>query len=446
MLNECDMKSVKYPDGSHAMPTDSILEKPTPSCADAVEPDSLRADEALSRILSTLRPIGQFQYITTGESSGRILDQTIQSPIDVPGHTNSAVDGYAVNSSDLSQPNQTVSLKRVGTALAGKPYLDPVESGQTVAIMTGAPMPQNCDTVVMQEHIRKKNDLILFDQPRQPHQNVRLAGEDIQKGEKILTAGRRLTPPDVGLIASLGIGQTRVLRRPKVAILSTGDELFNIGSNPTPWGFYDSNRFTLSAALKAFGVEVYDMGIIKDNPPSLLAAFEESSRLADIVISTGGVSVGEADHTKTVLRSLGTVEFWKVTIKPGRPMAFGQINNATFFGLPGNPVAVMVTYYQFVLPALEKIMGFTPPPLRPTLKARCSKAIRKKPGRTEVQRGILETTDDGRWLVHLTGKQGSGILRSMSLANCFILLPHEGGDVEMGELVTVQPFINLFYS
>ena len=428
------------------MPTNSINDNPAPSCTDTIDPDSLRTDEALNRILGALRPIDQYQYVSTRESSGRILDQTIQSPIDVPGHTNSAVDGYAVNRIDLPQPNQTTSLRQVGTALAGKPYLDPVERGETIAIMTGAPLPKNCDTVVMQEHIRKKDDLILFDRPHHPQRNVRLAGEDIRKDEKILSAGRRLTPPDIGLIASLGIGQIRVLRRPKVAILSTGDELFSIGDKPTPWGLYDSNRFTLSAALQILGVEVSDMGIINDTPSSLLTAFEESSHQADVVISTGGVSVGDADHTKKVLRSLGTVEFWKVAIKPGRPMAFGQINNTTFFGLPGNPVAVMVTYYQFVLPALEKIIGLTQPPVRPTLKARCSEAIRKKPGRTEVQRGILELIDEGQWVVRTTGKQGSGILRSMSLANCFILLPHDSGEVKAGEFVTVQPFANLFYS
>lgn len=415
-----------------------------PNCTDINEPGLIRFDEALAQILNSVSSIDDFERIAIEKACSRALQQSIVSSFNVPPHTNSAVDGYAVNSQDLPADGKTAKLKISGIAYAGKPCAQTNTPGQCIRIMTGAVLPEGCDTVIMQEQVIVENEHILLDDRHRPGQNVRQAGEDLQLGQTVLPSGKFLTPPDIGLIASLGITEINVKRKIKIAIASTGDEIHNIGSTLTGSGIYDSNRYSLMAALDRPDVEIINLGIIEDHPEALLECFNETSGYCDMIISSGGVSVGDADHTRMALQQTGQVNFWKVAIKPGRPLAFGKINDAVFFGLPGNPVAVMVTFYLFVLPALEKILGITDKPIAPAIKAKSLENIRKRPGRTEIQRGIIEKNVNGDWTVKTTGKQGSGILRSMSLANAFIILPHEASMVKKGDLVTIQPFSGLY--
>lgn len=416
---------------------------PQPSCVDEEEFGSLSFEEARRRILDDVQPLTGSENLPLQEGVGRILHLPIVSATDVPPHTNSAVDGFAVRASDLPPPGKSAKLKIVGTALAGKPYRHRVLKGEAVRIMTGAPMPPSGDTVLMQEHVDAREGSLYLDSRHTPGQNVRCAGEDIRANQTVLSEGRRLTPADIGLVASLGIGEVVVKRRLSVSLSSTGDEIRALGHALPTGCLYDSNRYTLGAAIKSIGADLLDLGIIGDDESLLKRQLTEAANISDVVITSGGVSVGDADYTKSALKTTGTVQFWKVAIKPGRPIAFGRVGKAVFFGLPGNPVAVMVTFYQLVLPALEKIMGLKDKPQAPMIVARCLEPIRKKPGRTEFQRGVLERTASGEWQVRTTGKQGSGILRSMSLANAFIVLPHERGPVEAGDLVTVQPFAGL---
>ena len=415
-----------------------------PNCTDINESGLIHFDEALAQILSTVSEISGVEQLPIELARSRISGQDIISPINVPAHTNSAVDGYALHSVNLPDSGQTGKFDVAGTAFAGKPFTGPVATEPCIRIMTGAPMPEGLDTVIMQEHTERLEQSILIDDSHRKGQNVRQAGEDFQQGQTILKTGKWLTPPDIGLIASLGTAEIDVRRKLRIAIASTGDEIYNIGSLPSPGGIYDSNRYTLSTALDRPDIEVINLGILEDTPNALLNKFNEASSYADMIISTGGVSVGDADHTRTALQTSGSINFWKVAIKPGRPLAFGQIADSIFFGLPGNPVAVMVTFYLFVIPAIEKMLGIKDRPLAPTLLARTTESIRKKPGRTEVPRGILEQAENGEWTVKTTGKQGSGILSSMSVANAFILLPHDSPSVHEGDWVTVLPFSGLF--
>lgn len=404
----------------------------------------MHMDEAQAKILSGTREIAGKERLSIEQARRRTLAQTIISPINVPAHTNSAVDGFALRAENLPNQGQTGKLKIAGSALAGQAYTDTIKNGQCIRIMTGAPLPEFFDTVIMQEHTEEHENHILIDASHRQGQNVRQAGEDLQQGQTVLQAGKVLTPPDIGLIASLGIAEVDVKRKLRIAIASTGDEIFSIGTTPCTGGIYDSNRYSLHAALHRPDIDIINLGIIEDNPKTLLNTFNEAAEYADIIISTGGVSVGEADYTKIALQKTGQIDFWKVAIKPGRPLAFGHIKNTSFFGLPGNPVAVLVTFYLFVVPALEKMLGSTGKLIVPAIKARTSEQIRKKPGRTEIPRGILESSDDGEWVVKITGKQGSGILRSMSLGNAFIVLEHDRSTIKKGELVTVLPFSGLF--
>ena len=415
--------------------------KYTPSCTDLFEAGLLHVEDALQRILRPVDPVRGYEIVLIEQAVNRILHQPIVSELCVPSYSNSAVDGYAIDSKSIPQAGNCIELPVAGSALAGKPFLYRVEQGQSIRIMTGAKMPEGTDSVIMQEHVEVLKHSIRLQSGHQPGQNVRSGGEDISLGEQILSVGRRCTPADVGLLASLGISEVQVKRRLRVAVLSTGDEICDLGALSAA-GLYDSNRLILTAMLQRLEVDVIDCGIVADDPRALNKAFSQASEGVDMVISSGGVSVGEADFTRNILAGLGQVEFWKIAIKPGRPLAFGKIQNAVFFGLPGNPVAVMVTFYQFVLPALEKMMGLEDKLLAPMLMASSSERIRKRPGRTEVQRGILEASDQG-WTVRTTGKQGSGILRSMSLANAFIILDHDQQTVEVGEKVRVQPFAGL---
>jgi molybdopterin molybdotransferase len=411
------------------------------SCEDDHDPASLPPAVALKRIIDAIMPVAATEKIKIREALGRVLAADIISPINVPPCVNSAMDGYAVLGSDLPEAG-TRELQMAGTAYAGKPFKQMVMPGQCVRIMTGAVMPYGTDTVVMQEHVEIQGNNIRIGTETKPGANVRAAGEDVAVGEKVLVRGSTLTPADIGLIASLGNGEVNVTRRLRVAFFSTGDELRSIGDALEDGQIYDSNRYTLYGMLARLGVEIMDMGVIEDNRDTLRRAFEQAATTADVLITTGGVSVGEADYVKEVLECVGTVDFWKIAIKPGRPLAFGRIRNTWFFGLPGNPVSVMVTFYQFVQPALRHLMGATQIETM-TLRVPCASKLKKRPGRVEYQRGILERDAESQPIVRKTGAQGSGILSSMSQANCFIILPMESGEVEPGTIVEVQPFFGV---
>jgi molybdopterin molybdotransferase len=414
-----------------------------PNCNDINEPGLIPLNDALARILAAAPFIDGYERINIEKARGRTLAEAITAGFNVPGHTNAAVDGYALNAADLP-PEGTRVLEIAGKAYAGEPFRGHINPGQCLRIMTGAVMPETLDTVVMQEHAELQGSAILIDSRHKPGQNVRKAGEDIRRGQKILHPGKFLTPPDIGLIASLGITEIDVTRKLRIAIASTGDEIYSLGQIPSAGGLYDSNRYSLMAALDRPDIEVINLGIVEDKPEALLNTFEQGGQFADVIISTGGVSVGEADYTKTALQASGQISFWKVAIKPGRPLAFGRIGNALFFGLPGNPVSVMVIFYLVVLPALEKMLGIQNRPIAPVFPARALENLRKKPGRTEVLRGIIDQDQTGQWTVKTTGQQGSGILSSMSLANAFIILEHDRGSVNAGESVWVKPFAGLF--
>ena len=400
------------------------------SCLDGYDPDALHDDKAREAMRACLEPISDTQSAPTRDALGRILAQDIVPGINVPAHDNSAMDGYAVRFADIEKP-----LTEIGTALAGKPFSGKVGDGECVRIMTGAVMPIGTDTVVIQEVVTKQGERIIVPPGQKRAQNVRYAGEDLQQGKPVLGNGKLLRPAELGLIASLGIGEVKVKRRLRVALFATGDELASIGAPLKDGEVYDSNRYTVHGMLSRLGVEIVDLGVVRDDPARLEAAFRKASS-ADAIITTGGVSVGEADFIKQMMAKLGEVLFWKIAMRPGRPMAFGKIGNSYLFGLPGNPVAVMVTFYAFVRDALLHLAGRTDEAF-PLLQAKSSVSLRKVPGRTEYQRGVVQQVD-GEWRVRTTGQQGSGVLRSMSEANCFIVLEHERGNVQAGEAVSVQ--------
>jgi molybdopterin molybdotransferase len=402
----------------------------TVSCIDGYDPDALHVDKARAAILACITPVSQSEPVPVRDALGRVLAQAIVPAINVPAHDNSAMDGYAVRFSDLEKP-----LKEIGTALAGKPFSGKVGDGECVRIMTGAVMPDGTDTVVIQEVVKKRGERIIVPPGQKRAQNVRYAGEDLQQGKPVLGNGKLLRPAELGLIASLGIGEVKVKRRLRVALFATGDELASIGTPLKDGEIYDSNRYTVHGMLARLGVEIVDLGVVRDDPAKLEAAFRKASA-ADAIITTGGVSVGEADFIRQMMAKLGEVLFWKIAMRPGRPMAFGRIGNSYLFGLPGNPVAVMVTFYAFVRDALLHLAGRTDEAF-PLLQAKSSVSLRKVPGRTEYQRGVLQH-ENGEWRVRATGQQGSGVLRSMSEANCFIVLEHERGNVQAGEAVSVQ--------
>jgi len=406
------------------------------SCMDGYDPEALRVDKASAAIRACLTPVAEIETVAIRDSLGRVLAQDIVPRINVPGDDNSAMDGWAVRSADLSF-SQDVFLREIGSAFAGKVFQGKIQAGECVRIMTGAVMPQGADTVVAQEVCGADQSRITIPAGQKAGRNVRAAGEDLKAGVAVLRPGQPVRAADLGLIASLGIAEVKVKRRLRVAFFSTGDELVSIGTPLAPGQVYDSNRYTLHGMLSGLGVEIIDMGVIRDDPRKLEAAFAAAAANADAIITTGGVSVGEADFVKQLMARLGEVLFWKIAMRPGRPMAFGRIGKAFLFGLPGNPVAVMVTFHQFVRDALLVLGGRTDAFEIPLLKAASAGAIRKVPGRTEYQRGVL-FSENGAWQVRTTGQQGSGVLRSMSEANCFIVLEHERGKVEAGELVSVQ--------
>lgn len=411
---------------------------PIASCMDDREPNVLTVQQALAKIKATITPVESYEKCALRAGLGRILAEDIISTINVPSHINSAMDGYALNGDDLADKGDT-GLQVIGTAWAGQAFEGEVQRGQCVRIMTGAVMPTGTDTVIIQERVKREADTIYFLVGNQKGQNVRQAGEDLAIGQQVLSQGKTLFPPELGLLASLGIAEVKVKRRLRVAFFSTGDELRSIGQVLEKGNVYDSNRYTLYGMLTRLGVDIIDMGVVPDKREALQAAFKTAADQADVVITSGGVSVGEADFVKDTLSSLGAIDFWKIAMKPGRPLAFGQLGKAAFFGLPGNPVAVMVTFYQFVQPALQYMMG-QPETQALTYQAKVATDIPKKPGRTEFLRGVLAQNLQGEWTVERAGKQGSGILRSMSDGNCFIILDTDEQDIQQGDWVTVQPF------
>ena len=407
------------------------------SCADDYDPNSLPVDKARELIARFLESVTAMERLHVRAALGRVLAEDIVSPLNVPAHDNSAMDGYAVRFSDLNAEGDT-TLAVAGTAFAGAPHGGSVPQGACVRIMTGAVVPQGADTIVMQEHVTGKDGQVTIGRGHRKGQNLRRAGEDLAAGQVALKRGALLRPAEIGLIASLGIAEVSVYRRLRVAFFSTGDELVSIGSALKAGQIYDSNRYTLYGMLQRLGCDAIDMGVVRDDPARLEQAFTEAAGIADVVITSGGVSVGEADFVRDLLNRMGEVVFWKIAMKPGRPLAYGKIGNAHFFGLPGNPVSVMVTFYQFVRDALLKLSGRDPVEPLPAFKVPCTSALKKAPGRTEFQRGILTQARDGSWSVRVTGEQGSGILRSMAEANCFIILPTDQGNVTPGTLVEVQ--------
>jgi molybdopterin molybdotransferase len=403
------------------------------------DPQALSARQVNEFLAHLVHPVAEVESVGIFEALGRVLAQDVISPISVPPHDNSAMDGYAFAGAQLKD-DSPLALEVAGTALAGKAWQGTVGPGQCVKIMTGAIMPTGLDTVVPQEFVQVADGLVSIP-PKllRAGDNRRLKGEDLQQGRAALHAGTRLGPAACGLVASLGLPAVPVKRRLRVAYFSTGDEILSLGEAPREGAVYDSNRYTVFGMLTRLGCEVIDMGVVRDDPALLESAFTTAASKADAIVTSGGVSVGEADYTKAMMKKLGDVAFWRIAMRPGRPMAVGRIGASVLFGLPGNPVAVMVTFLAFVRPALLRMMGSIAADL-PLLKARSTEAIRKKPGRTEYQRGLVTTAPDGPLQVRTTGSQGSGVLSSMVQANGLIVLHHAQGNVGAGDEVDVMMF------
>ncbi|HIF5990946.1 TPA: bifunctional molybdopterin-guanine dinucleotide biosynthesis adaptor protein MobB/molybdopterin molybdotransferase MoeA [Vibrio parahaemolyticus] len=405
------------------------------ACCDTLSPAFLSVVQGQEKILSLVNTVSEIEACKIENAYGRVLAEHIISPVNVPQYTNSAMDGYAIRSDDVDRDSYQV----VAEVMAGHAYDQPLEVGQAVKIMTGAPTPLNGDTVVMREQASQEGDKVTFNGANiKAGQNVRQAGEDLAIGSDVFTAGTRLASPEMGMIASLGFSEANVFRKLKVAVFSTGDEVQAPGTEQKANSIYDSNRFTIMGMLEKLGCEILDFGILEDNEQLMIEALENASAQADVVMTSGGVSVGDADYIKLALDKLGQIDFWRINMRPGRPLAFGQINNKPFFGLPGNPVAVMVSFINFVEPALRKMQGEQGwKPLK--VNAIATENLRSRQGRTEFSRGIYELDDTGRLTVRTTGKQGSGILRSMSEANCLIEISPAIDTVKAGESVTIIP-------
>lgn len=402
------------------------------------DPHALSVAQVDSFLQELVHPIKEEEAVDVVQALDRVLARDVISPISVPPHDNSAMDGFALRAPPTQ--SEPLRLRIVGTALAGQAWQGPIGPGECLKIMTGAIMPSGLDTVVPQEFTTVDDAWVTIPPGVvQPGDNRRLQGEDVMQGQPALRAGARLGPAALGLIASLGQAQVWVKRRLRVAYFSTGDEILTLGEPPREGAVYDSNRYTVRGMLTRLGCEVIDLGVVRDDPVALEAAFQQAAQQADAILTSGGVSVGEADFTKAMMRKLGDVAFWRIAMRPGRPMAVGRMGEAVLFGLPGNPVAVMVTFLAFVRPALSRMMGavVTPPIL---LQAHSLEAIRKKPGRTEYQRGLVTRQPDGTLVVRTTGNQGSGVLRSMVEGNGLIVLHHDQAAVAVGQSVDVWMF------
>lgn len=457
------MKPLQNGIGSHASPTiagpasgrdaspSMTTHKDFSSCVAQYDPQALPVSAAQAIVRQWASPVDAIERVPLHDALDRVLATNIVSPTNVPAHDNSAMDGYAFNGAALDG-QATVDLRVAGKALAGHPFGRAIAAGECVRVMTGALMPAGCDTVVPQEFVSRNDDLIHFPAEKLKRgSNRRLAGEDLAQGQPALHAGRVVRASDLGLLASLGIGEVAVRRRLRVAFFSTGDELRSLGEPLDPGCVYDSNRHTLFAMLRRLNIDALDLGVVRDQPAAIEAALRGAAASADVVLTSGGVSVGEADFTRQLLQTFGDVAFWSLAMRPGRPLAFGRVwsgerpgigQPALFFGLPGNPVAVMVTFYQIVREALLVMSGAdTQPP--PMIAAASAAPIRKRAGRTEFQRGVATRDQRGQWHVTPTGSQGSGVLSSMSEANCFIVLAHEQSDIDAGDTVDIMLFDGL---
>lgn len=406
------------------------------------QPGLLPVDQAISLMRQAIAPITETETIQIVDALDRVLATSIYSAVNIPAHDNSAMDGYALRHQDIT-PDKPLVL--IGQALAGHPYAGELTQGQCVRIMTGAIVPTGADTVVMQENTTVIDELIHINKAPNPAENIRRAGEDIAKGSLVLAKGKRISPVDIGLLASLGIAEVCVFKRVKVAVVSTGDELKPLTEALQPGEIYDSNRPTLIALLTRLNVDVIDIGCVADDPIKIADAFASAMAQADVIISSGGVSVGDADYTKDVLDTLGNINFWKVAMKPGKPFAFGSLHkpdsnsaNSWFFGLPGNPVSTVVTYHQLVVPALRYLAGEIPEQAV-VLSLRTQSDLKKQPGRADYQRGYVSLLDTENQVI-TTGNQSSGVLSSIARANCYIILEQERGSVKSGETVNVVLF------
>ncbi|CAM3104959.1 molybdopterin molybdotransferase MoeA [Vibrio rarus] len=411
------------------------------SCCDA--PGLMPIEEAMANILENTHTVKETETLPLDKALGRVLACDILSPIHVPPFDNSAMDGYAVRIADL---DVSTTLPLAGQSFAGAPLKRQWPPLTCIRIMTGAQIPAGCDAVIMQELATVTEQGIQFDaSPVTRHQNIRPLGDDIKVGQMVLSKGKRLTPRDLPMLASLGVANIQVYRKPIVATFSTGDELKPVGTPLGEGEIYDSNRYGTIPLFKKFGCDVVDLGVIPDDPALLTKAFEHAQANADVVVTSGGVSVGEADFTKDILEQTGEIGFWKLAIKPGKPFAFGKLNNALFCGLPGNPVSAFMTSYILVQPLLAKMSGDSDWKPEPILQATTHCAFKKVPGRTDYQRGIYAINEKGQFVVETTGNQSSGAFRSMSLANCFVILERERGRVEVGETVQIQLFNSTLY-
>ncbi|AAF94681.1 TPA: bifunctional molybdopterin-guanine dinucleotide biosynthesis adaptor protein MobB/molybdopterin molybdotransferase MoeA [Vibrio cholerae] len=405
------------------------------ACCDTLSPAFLSVEQGREKILSLISPLAETESVAIQECYQRVLAREVFSPNNVPAYRNSAMDGYALRSDDLERDSYRV----VAEVLAGSHYPKTVERGEAVKIMTGAPMPLGADTVVMREQATQNGELVSFAGAKiKAGQNVRQAGEDLAQGQAVFSIGQRVLSPEMGMLASLGFAHADAFRSLKVAIFSTGDEVQAPGGDIEPNSIFDSNRFTLTGLLKQLGCQVIDLGIIEDDEAKMMQVLEQAAKQADVVITSGGVSVGDADFIKSALEKLGQIDFWRINMRPGRPLAFGQIAGKPFFGLPGNPVAVMVSFINFVEPALRKMQGEQGwQPLK--VNAIALEDLRSRQGRTEFSRGVYAFNTQGQLTVRTTGKQGSGILRSMSEANCLIEIAPAIDTVKVGESVTIIP-------
>jgi len=414
-------------------------------------PGLLPFDQALTKILDNVTPVKETEQVLIEEALNRVVSKVIVSPLNVPPHNNSAMDGYAFS---LSSLNKSHILKLVGRSMAGEPFQGECLPGECIRIMTGAKMPKGCDSVEMQENCEavtkdspcentfskdEPNESIKFLQPQKIGNHIRFAGEDIKKNQVVFEKGRKLSAIDVGVLASLGVPTVSVFRKLTVALISTGDELKLPGKKLTEGDIFESNSFTLAAMLEKMNINVLKLGVIKDDKTAICDAFIKADKEADAIFSSGGVSVGDADYTKIVLDELGDISFWKIAMKPGKPFAFGKLTHSVFFGLPGNPVSATVTAHMLAVPALAKMQNCTnATPVK--LQVKTVTDIRKSPGRIDFQRGILSTHSNGEMIVTSTGNQGSGVLTSLAKANCYIILPAEQGNLKANEVVTVQLF------
>jgi len=399
-------------------------------------PGLLPFESALEKMLSQITPVTQTLTLPITQALNFVLAQDITSPLNVPNHDNSAMDGYAFSVESLAKGN---TLTLVGRSMAGAPFQGECQLGECIRIMTGAKMPDCCDSVEMQENVQPDAENITFLKAKDFGSHVRKAGEDIKLGQQVLMTGHKVSAVDIGILASLGVSEVQVYRKLTVALIATGDELKLPGQALNSGDIYESNSFVLRAMLEKLHVEVIDFGIIEDDFEAIKAAFVSADNQADAVISSGGVSVGDADYTKTVLDDLGEIGFWKIAMKPGKPFAFGKLPNSVFFGLPGNPVSALVTFHQLAIVALTKMQNATQLK-RTTLQVKCISDLRKSAGRMDFQRGVLSVNEQGENIVESTGSQGSGILSSLANANCFIVLSADRGKVNAGEIVTVQLF------